>query len=244
MEKKSSKSGTTNVFSTLSQPVPTLPGQISPIPEENDDEQAEEPTPSNNNNSKASSVSKQSALIPNLKVSMKDGTHRVTFRMKTKIDGKNNEKKTVEIHHTILEFLAAMFTEEDGFIYRWKRDELTDPKVISDMSLSHLLSYMPNIKIIPSQGMVTFSIRFGFTNLNPTTWRNKVVPKEILKDFQTTVTISNFKSMSGLLVVAGYILLKSPNLTHRIRYLQSLRSQLPENTPASQISNRPTSKRS
>jgi hypothetical protein len=32
-------------------------------------------------------------------------------------------------------------------------------------------------------------------------------------------------------VIAGYLLFKAPNTTHRVRYLQFLRSQLPDNTP-------------
>ena len=120
-------------------------------------------------------------------------------------------------------------------MYRWSRDELTDPKVVSDMSLSQLRSYMPKINIMPTQAMVIFSVRFGFTDLNPTNWRNKILTKEILQDFQTTVSTSNSKSTSGRLVVTGYVLLKSPNLTHRIRYLQSLRSNLPANTPGFDI---------
>lgn len=218
------------------QPKPTLPTNIPPIPEESEDDPELEKTPTTDNISQTSSDdAKQSALIPNLKVSMNDGTHRVTFRMKQKIDVNNIEKATTEIHHTIQELLAAVFSEDDGYMYRWSRDELTDPKVVSDMSLSQLRSYMPKINIMPTQAMVIFSVRFGFTDLNPTNWRNKILTKEILQDFQTTVSTSNSKSTSGRLVVAGYVLLKSPNLTHRIRYLQSLRSNLPENTPGFDI---------
>ncbi len=66
---------------------------------------------------------------------MNDGTHRVTIRMKVKIDPKNMEHSTTEIKNTMLELLAAIFTEEDGCIYRWPREELKDPKVIADMSV-------------------------------------------------------------------------------------------------------------
>ena len=104
-----------------------------------------------------------------------------------------------------------------------------------DMSLSQLRSFMPSITIMPLQSMVVFSIRYGFSDLNPTIWRNKALTKEILKDFDTKVGISNSKSTSGRLVIAGYILLESPNLTHRIRYLQILRSELPETTPGFDI---------
>jgi hypothetical protein len=46
-----------------------------------------------------------------------------------------------------------------------------------------------------------------------------------------TVSVSNSKSTSGKLTIAGYILLKHPSITHRHRYNQYLRQNLPENTP-------------
>jgi hypothetical protein len=94
---------------------------------------------------------------------------------------------------------------------------------------------MPTITIAPTQNLVVFAIRFGFENQSPSNWRNKIVTKEILQDFQTTVSISNSKSTAGKSVVAGYIFLKSPNLTHCLRYLQSLRSRLPATTPGFDI---------
>ena len=45
-----------------------------------------------------------------------------------------------------------------------------------------------------------------------------------------TVSFSNCTSVSGILVVAGYILLKAPMTTHRLRYLQSLCLLLPPTT--------------
>ncbi|KAI2489319.1 hypothetical protein MHU86_25270 [Fragilaria crotonensis] len=218
----------------LSHTTPTLPKNIPPIPEET--EIAHETTEQKNDNtSTASSDAKQSALIPNSKVPMNDGTHRVTIRMKMTIDTKDMDKTKTEIFNTILELLAAIFSEDDGYIYRWSRDELLDPKVIEDMSVSQLRSYMPTITILPSQSLVIFALRFGFRNLNPTAWKNKSITKEILKDFQATVSFSNSISTSGKLVIAGYILLKSPNLTHRIRYNQSIRSKLPDTTPGFDI---------
>ena len=55
--------------------------------------------------------------------------------------------------------------------------------------------------------------------------------KEKLAKYDVTVAISNSTSTSGKLMIAGYILLKAPMTTHRIRYLQYLRQCLPENTP-------------
>ena len=50
-----------------------------------------------------------------------------------------------------------------------------------------------------------------------------------LNDIQ--VRVSNSQTTGGKLVTAGYILLKHPTMTHRHRYLQYLRSRLPEATP-------------
>ena len=44
-------------------------------------------------------------------------------------------------------------------------------------------------------------------------------------------TVSNSSCHGGKLVYAGYLLMKVPNSTHKIRYLQSLRNRLPEHTP-------------
>jgi hypothetical protein len=226
---------TNNTLLRLLPPMtPNLPKNIPPIPEETETENkaTEE---KNDTISKTSPVSKQSAIIPNLNVPMNDGTHRVTIRMKTTSDTTDMEKTKTEIQNTTLELLSALFSEEDGYIYRWSRDELKDPKVIEDMSVSQLLSYMPAITIIPAQSLVILTLRFGFQNQNPTAWRNKIITKDILKDFQASVSFSNSISTSRKLVIAGYILLKSPNLTHRIKYLQSLRSQMPKTTPGFDI---------
>lgn len=94
---------------------------------------------------------------------------------------------------------------------------------------------MPAITILPSQSLVIIALQIGFRNQNPTVWKNKTITKEMLKDFQATVSFSNSISTGGKLVIAGYILLKSPNLMHRIRYLQSLRSKLPDTPPGFDI---------
>ncbi len=210
------------------------PPKIPSIPEdetENNMDWMENTSAEHDNVSKASSDAKQSALIPNLNVSLNDGTHRVTFRMQIHIDTNDMAKATNEAYNTIHEFLATVFHEKDGHIYRWTRDDLTEPRAIEDMSQHQLRTYMPEIALVPSKSIVVFNIRFDFQNLNPTIWRNKPLTKEIFDNFKVKATISNSKSTSGKLVVAGYILLKSPNHTHRVRYTQSLRSKLPKETP-------------
>ena len=55
--------------------------------------------------------------------------------------------------------------------------------------------------------------------------------KTALREHHLGLTISNSTCSSGRLVIAGYILFKAPNTTHRVRYLQSIRNHLPDNTP-------------
>ncbi|KAI2495800.1 hypothetical protein MHU86_18728 [Fragilaria crotonensis] len=53
----------------------------------------------------------------------------------------------------------------------------------------------------------------------------------MLLDHHVQVSISNSTTTSGRIVTAGYILFKAARTTHRHRYLQSLRQQLPAETP-------------
>jgi hypothetical protein len=59
----------------------------------------------------------------------------------------------------------------------------------------------------------------------------KLETKDAMRKHKVWATVSNSCSTSGNLVHAGYILTKAPNLTQRIKYLKSLRTQMPENTP-------------
>ena len=89
----------------------------------------------------------------------------------------------------------------------------------------------PSISLMPSKCTIVIPIRFGFLGNTPAKWRNQETTKKKLADYNVTVSFSNCTSVSGDLVVAGYILLKAPMTTHRLRYLQSLRQLLPTNTP-------------
>ena len=53
----------------------------------------------------------------------------------------------------------------------------------------------------------------------------------MLKPANLQVQVSNLRCTSGKLVIAGYILPKAPNATHRHRYVQHLTRRLPDNTP-------------
>ena len=75
-----------------------------------------------------------------------------------------------------------------------------------------------------------FGVRFGFLS-NPKQWQFCERTKAVLKEQHLVVRMSNSSSTSGKVITAGYILFKAPNTTHRHRYTQFLRSQLPEAAP-------------
>ena len=128
--------------------------------------------------------------------------------------------------------LCDLFPDEDGLLYKWESEGMDEFNHISKMSSSEVRSFIsPSISVIPSQSMIILPIRFGFASKTPTTWRNRESTKQVMDKNKVTISVSNSKSSSGKLMIAGYILLKAPMLTHRLRYLQSLRKLLPEATP-------------
>ena len=102
---------------------------------------------------------------------------------------------------------------------------------MSKLSPSELRSYLPSSINISADSKIAVQLRFGFFGNSPANWRNSSSMKEKLAKYDVTVAISNSTSTSSKLMIAGYILLKAPMTTHRIRYLQYLRQCLPENTP-------------
>ncbi|KAI2489453.1 hypothetical protein MHU86_25144 [Fragilaria crotonensis] len=189
-------------------------------------------TPPTGNQSIASSRDgKQSALIPNLGVPVNDGTHRVTLRIKMSTNASSADTQSDEIHDKVYNILTELFLDEDGKLYNWHIDDLRDPNFISNMTLIQIRSHMPRVTIVSSQSLVIVHLRYGFATKNPSVWKNRDTTKAIFARHNITVSISNSKSTSGRLVIAGYLLLKAPNLTHRVRYLQSLRTYLPDDTP-------------
>lgn len=180
----------------------------------------------------AASNAKQSVLIPNLNVPVCDGTHRVTLRWKTSLDITRLSRQTQEMKEEIYKLLDDIFDDDDGLLYRWQHAGTDIHNLISKMTPSEVRQFIcPSIGILPSLSMIVIPIRFGFSSNTPAKWRNLPSTQEKLEKYNVTVSFSNCTSTSGNLVVAGFILLKAPMTTHRLRYLQSLRQQLPETTP-------------
>ena len=100
------------------------------------------------------------------------------------------------------------------------------------MDDSELREYLsPQITYLASTGMYVFGLRFGFTKSNPTEWQSLEQTKDAMRRHKVWVTVSNSSCHGGKLVYAGYLLMKAPNSTHKVRYLPSLRNRLPANTP-------------
>ena len=181
----------------------------------------------------AASEGKQSVLIQeNPAVPVSDGTYRVTLRWQTALDVNRLSRQTQELKDAIYSLLNDVFDDDDGRLYKWHQPGTGQSNTISKMTPTEVRQYIsPSISLMPSQSMIIIPIRFGFLGNTPAKWRNQESTKKKLEDYNVTVSFSNCTSLSGDLVVAGYILLKAPMTTHRLRYLQSLRQLLPSNTP-------------
>ena len=177
---------------------------------------------------------KQSVLLqenPNVPVS--DGTYRVTLRWQTPLNLSRFSRQTQELKDEIYALLNDIFDDDDGHIYKWQQSGTEYYNSISKMTPTEVRQYLsPSISIMPSQSMIVIPLRFGFLGGNtPAKWRNQESTWKKLTNYNVTVSFSNCTSISGNLVVAGFILLKAPMTTHRLRYLQSLRQMLPPNIP-------------
>ena len=191
---------------------------------------------SNHDEVSAASDGKQSVLLPASNVLVCDGTYRVTLRWKTTLDIKRISQQAQEMKDEIHALLADLFEDDDGLLYKWQQTGTEERNCISAMTPTEVRSFIsPSIGIFPSQSMVVIPIRYGFTSNNPSKWRNSESTKTKLEKHKVTASFSNCTSVSGNLVIAGYILLKAPMTTHRLRYLQHLRQQLPTSTPAFDI---------
>jgi hypothetical protein len=181
--------------------------------------------------SEASGDSKRSALMPSLNVPVCDGTYRVTIRWKVPMEVKTISRQQKEMNQAIYEMLNKLFQDEDGFLYEWNNTGVDRYNVISKMTATEVSQFLCSQTYVPSQSLVIIPLRYAFAASTPGQWRNLERTTSAMSTLNITVSISNSTSTSGDLVHAGYILLKAPMNTHRLRYLQSLRKLLPSNAP-------------
>ena len=163
-----------------------------------------------------------------------DGTHRVTLRWKTSFDLTRISRNIQEMKHEIYNLLNYIFDDNDGILYKWQHSGTNQHNFISKMTPDEVHQFLcPSIGIMPSKSLLVIPLHFGFSSSTPSKWQNGASTRQDnLNKHDVTVSFSNCTSISGKLVVAGYILLKAPMTSHCLRYLQSLRKNAPSNHPA------------
>ena len=171
------------------------------------------------------------ALPSHERTATNDGTHRLTIKWKPPSDlaeFENDKRRLSEALHTLL---ITLFTDTDRVFYRGESEDMLKTKAASSLTESTVSDFVfPRVTFIESRSQIIFGIRFGFIS-NPSSWQHSKHTRQILKEQQLNVLISNSKSTGGNVVTAGYILLKAPNTTHRNFYTEYLRSKLPDATP-------------
>ncbi|KAI2493321.1 hypothetical protein MHU86_21203 [Fragilaria crotonensis] len=184
----------------------------------------------------ASIYSETSTIYPDSRASakqikMNDGTQRITIRWTptAQLSYKDNPRNWTT---AALTMLLDLFGNDMGAFYPWGSVSLSNWKSPHSMSEEVLLEYIsPKVTYIRATKTFIFAVRFGFSTKTPAKWLTKLETKDAMRKHKVWATVSNSCSTSGNLVIAGYILMKAPNLTQRIKYLKSLLVLLPENIP-------------
>ena len=177
------------------------------------------------------SDAKQSAFKPVLNVPTHDGTQRIIIRWSPKTKGLSPDRRPAEWIKEALEMIQALIGNEHGVFYRWESTDLGTWRNSEDLKAEELREFIsPKITYVQAQSMFVFGVRFGFAEKTPIAWKFQESTRQAMKDHNVWCTVSNASCSGGNLTYAGYILMKAPNTTHPIRYLQSLRNKMPENT--------------
>ena len=160
-----------------------------------------------------------------------DGTQRITIRWKP-TSSLSHENQPDEWYDAAATMLTELFGSDEGALYEWGSTTLSHSKKMAMLTKDNLPAFMsPKVTYIRTTKTHIFGIRFGFSTKTPVKWLTRAETKEAMRKHKVWATVSNSSTTSGNLVVAGYVLMKAPNLTHRIRYMKSLRQKMPENTP-------------
>ncbi|KAI2501849.1 hypothetical protein MHU86_12614 [Fragilaria crotonensis] len=161
-----------------------------------------------------------------------DGTHRLTIRWTRKDDFHVLNPNPIAWLTEALTLLQGLFNRTDGVFYRWESKDLTQSRTIDQMTTNDLRDFIsPTITSLDTTFQFVFGLRFAFQTNSPSQWRSSASTHRALETHDATIGFSNSTCASGKMVIAGYILLKAPNSTHRIHYMKSLRQQLPPHTP-------------
>jgi hypothetical protein len=77
--------------------------------------------------------------------------------------------------------------------------------------------------------MFVFGVCFSFAGKAPIAWKNQSTTRQAMKDHNIWWTAeSNASCLGGNSTYAGYVQIHEEASTHPVRYLQSLRNQLPK----------------
>ena len=177
------------------------------------------------------SAMKQSAFQQHLNVAINDGTNRITIRW-TPAEDLHHAKRPGEWTKTAHKMLQELFLTDSGVAYRWESQDLATWRSFQEMEECEVREYIsPHITYFAPTRTYIFGVRYGFTTRNHMEWQSSDSTKAAMRSHHVWATTSNSSCHGGKLVHAGFILMKAPQTTHKVRYLQSLRNRLPENTP-------------
>ena len=184
----------------------------------------------------ASSVN-QSTLNTKLApfVAINDGTHRLTLRWKPSAyhELATDPKYWINKVYGLIHLLFGPYKSKI-WIVKWEASQNNDICSLDDIfaTKEKLREYMsPKVAHLDSTGQFVFGLRITMRDQSPAAWISDSRTKTVMTNESLNVNISNSKCNSGEIVVAGHLLLKHPEHTHKIFYLMALRRQLPESTP-------------
>jgi hypothetical protein len=168
-------------------------------------------------------------------VAINDGTYRLTLRWKP-IEyhelGKDPDYWINKVYG-LIDGLFGLYKSKI-WIVKWEASKNNDICSLGDIFAmkGKLREYMsPKVAHLDSTGQFVFGLRITMRNQSPAAWITDSRTNNIMSNENLHVNISHSKCDSGEVVVAGHLLLKHPEHTHKIFYLMALRQQLPEATP-------------
>ena len=206
--------------------------KVTTVEEEVDEDQhmEEQPEPEETDTSSPNNAA-TSRVVSHPHIATNDGTHRLTIQWTAPTDVAEYETDKNKCNLAIHTLVSKILLADDGVLFRWESEDLTTTKATTSLTPAELRDFItPTVTFIKSRRQMIFGVRFGFL-ANPKQWQFCERTKAVLKEQHLEVRMSNSSSTSGKVVTAGYILLKAPNTTHRHRYTQFLRSQLPDAAP-------------
>jgi hypothetical protein len=168
-------------------------------------------------------------------VAVNDGTYRLTIRWKP-LDYRDLRFDHIAWNrraHAAISTLFGSYNDKIGIV-KWAATKENTICCLADINeqegqIREFLS--PRITQLDSSEQFVFGLRITLRNQSPASWISDPQTRASMASENLNVNISNSKCDSGEIVVAGHLLLKHPDYTHRHFYLMALRRQLPPSTP-------------